>query len=212
MKFWRKKVDKKSVLKKIKTLSAAILLAAPIASSSIVSVVSAADEAQSQTPQNSQTAQTQQPSQTEQSSKTDQTKTPSSSDQTKAPSTTNKEQTTTASNKKVKTFKVAIVKKNYGIYQGNFENKKSSSKYFHKTFNVSKTFTHNGKNTTGSAKKANQQLATLTKMLSQHLTKLKLLRLHMSANTFQLKHLGAVRGLQCQCYLAHKVKRLLQVS
>ena len=152
MKFWRKKVDKKSVLKKIKTLSAAILLAAPVASSSIVSVVSAADEAQS--PQSSQTAQTQQPSQTEQSGKTDQTdqtgkadqtKTPSSSDQTKAPSTTNKGQTTTASNKKVKTFKVAIVKKNYGIYQGNFENKKSSSKYFHKTFNVSKTFTHNGK-------------------------------------------------------------------
>ena len=154
-------MDKKSVLKKIKTLSAAILLAAPIASSSIVSVVSAADEAQS--PQSSQTTQTQQPSQTDQSGKTDQTdqagkadqtktpsssdqtKTPSSSDQTKAPSTTNKEQTTTASNKKVKTFKVAIVKKNYGIYQGNFENKKSSSKYFHKTFNVSKTFTHNGK-------------------------------------------------------------------
>ena len=146
MKFWRKKVDKKSVLKKIKTLSAAILLAAPIASSSIVSVVSAADEAQS--PQSSQTTQTQQPSQTDQTDqagKADQTKTPSSSDQTKAPSTTNKEQTTTASNKKVKTFKVAIVKKNYGIYQGNFENKKSSSKYFHKTFNVSKTFTHNGK-------------------------------------------------------------------
>lgn len=40
--------------------------------------------------------------------------------------------------KKVKTFKVAIVKKNYGIYQGNFTNKKSSSKYFHQTFNVNK--------------------------------------------------------------------------
>lgn len=46
--------------------------------------------------------------------------------------------------KKVKTFKVAIVKKNYGIYQGNFENKKASSKYFHQTFSVNRTFTHNG--------------------------------------------------------------------
>lgn len=48
-------------------------------------------------------------------------------------------------NKKVKTFKVSIVKKNYGIFQGNFEKKQSSTKYFHKTFNVNKSFTRNGK-------------------------------------------------------------------
>lgn len=51
----------------------------------------------------------------------------------------------TQQTKKVKTFKVAIVKKNYGIYQSNFENKKASSKYFHKTFRVNKTFTYQGK-------------------------------------------------------------------
>lgn len=47
--------------------------------------------------------------------------------------------------KKVDTFKVAIVKKNYGIYNGNFEHKKLSQKYFHQSFNVNKTFKYNGK-------------------------------------------------------------------
>ncbi|MBA1395214.1 hypothetical protein EQ500_15300, partial [Lactobacillus sp. XV13L] len=47
--------------------------------------------------------------------------------------------------KKVKTFKVAVVKKNYGIYQGAFENKQPGKKYFHQAFKVKNTFTHNGK-------------------------------------------------------------------
>ncbi|BDR59950.1 C39 family peptidase [Lactobacillus xylocopicola] len=46
---------------------------------------------------------------------------------------------------KVKTFQVAIVKKNYGIYQGFFASKKTSQDYFHQTFNVNRTFTYNGK-------------------------------------------------------------------
>lgn len=56
-----------------------------------------------------------------------------------------KEEPAAPVNKKVKTFKVSIVKKNYGIFQGNFEKKQSSTKYFHKTFNVNKSFTRNGK-------------------------------------------------------------------
>lgn len=53
-------------------------------------------------------------------------------------------QTAYANSKKVKSFKVSVVKKNYGIFQGDFKNKQLASNYFHQSFNVNYTFTDHG--------------------------------------------------------------------
>ncbi|CAM3164841.1 Uncharacterized protein YvpB [Lactobacillus bombicola] len=92
-------MNKKQVLKKIITISVALLLYVSAANDSLISKVSADSVAP----------------------------------------------TTELASKKVKPFNVAVIKKNYGVYQGLFENKKSSAKYFHQNFVVSHVSTHNGK-------------------------------------------------------------------
>lgn len=113
----------KNIFKKVMTISAAAILTAPIYCNNLTTNVSAVIN----TPANQDTKPA-----------IGTAKQPGTSN------TVNDANPAVSQTKKVKTFKVAIVKKNYGIYQGNFTNKKSSSKYFHQTFNVNKTFTHNG--------------------------------------------------------------------
>lgn len=123
------------------TVAVAVLTAAPVCAATLTSVN--ADEA-------AQTEQTQtKPGQTGQ----DSTQKPNQTGQENQVPTGGSDATEKSPNakpdafksKKTKTFKVAIVKRNYGIYQGNFESKKPSARYFHKSFNVNRTFSHNGK-------------------------------------------------------------------
>lgn len=132
---------KSKFLNRILTLSTALVLAGTVSGSLSAVAVNAAEEVQ-------------QPQTTATATKDDEQKmvpaTPATDESSnnqddKQPVVPEKEEPAAPVNKKVKTFKVSIVKKDYGIYQGNFEKKQSSTKYFHKTFNVNKSFTRNGK-------------------------------------------------------------------
>ena len=135
----------KLTLKKIVTLSAAIILATPIFSNNLTKTVSAETESQNkqlkqdnnQVNKESETQKSQEDQKTDKETDKTETNVPDAATQNKKPAN--------ITAKKVKTFKVAIVKKNYGIYLDNFTKKKAAKNYFHQTFNVNKKFTHNGK-------------------------------------------------------------------
>lgn len=123
------------------TLSVALIITIPVCAGNLISAANAAEIEQS----------TQQ--------------TPAITDQTTEPATDKQspEETAALNAKKVKTFKIAIIKKNYGIYQGNFENKISSAKYFHKTFNVNRTYTRDGKKYYLISKKGEEPIGYINK-------------------------------------------------
>ncbi|WEV44141.1 C39 family peptidase [Lactobacillus sp. ESL0684] len=139
-------MKKTKVITKLVTFSAAILLAAPVAMPTAVALAAeepATTEAQPTSPATDagQTANTTSPTATT-SEKPAGTATTTAAKPVAKPA--KKKQSSTKA-KKVKSFKVYIIKKNYGIYTGNFANKKSASKYFHKPYTVKKSFKHNKK-------------------------------------------------------------------